>query len=99
MTLKIINIVIQLPMNTHFTHKLEEKMIEELIATYLKFIQAKADIYWKKDSSLNIPREKRKSYFKSLDSDDILAENRVLNALSISAFDVIRLQRILSYMV
>lgn len=63
-------------------------MIEELISNYYRFIKAKAEVYWNKNSSLNTPKDQRKKLFKQMDSDDVLAELRVLNSLSISAFDV-----------
>jgi len=68
----------------------KEKNIEKLINIYLQFIQAKAKVYLKEDSSLNVPNDKLKQYFKSLNFDEIFEQNNLLEGLSFLAFEVFK---------
>ena len=63
-------------------------MIEDLVACYFRFIKDKAEIYSRSKFSLNVAKDKRKMYFKVMNADDILAENRDLAFLTSSAFEV-----------
>jgi len=66
----------------------KERKIEELVSAYFRFIRDKADVLSRKKTCLKIPKEKRKQYFKGMQAEDILDENRALNSLYQSAFEV-----------
>ena len=67
---------------------IEERKIEELVSAYFRFIRDKADVLSRKKTCLKIPKDKRKQYFKSMQAEDILEENRALHSLYQSAFEV-----------
>jgi len=46
---------------------------------------------------LKIPKDKRKQYFKGMPAEDILEENRALNSLYQSAFEVMKIPFLLSH--
>lgn len=66
----------------------KERKIEELVSAYFRFIRDKADVFSRKKTCLKIPKDKRKQYFKGMPAEDILEENRALNSLYQSAFEV-----------